>query len=163
MKNKSIVSLIGMIILLSVGVGCNNNSTPVKTQPVKESSQSVRSQPLEYDKEKVENTLMAYFDSLNKDRLDEYRSVVKKSYEMQQKDWDALQQYLVCIKDIEINFNKATYSDGTIKVPVKFTQIMDDNYIPSNINPGENNVTRDFFLEIDSEGNYYIADFSSVY
>lgn len=82
---------------------------------------------------------------------------------MQRKDWDALQQDLVNIKNIEINFNNTTSSDGTIKVPVKFTQIMEESFLPTNINPSVNNVTRDFFLKIDAEGKYYIADFSSVY
>ncbi len=162
MKQKSLFSSIGLVVFLSVGMGCTE-TTSVQTQTVMESSQSTGAQPLDYNKGKVEEMIMMYFDSLNKGNLEEYNSAVKKPYQQQPEHWYSLQEDLVEIKDIAIDFNNATFSDGAIKVPVKFTQIMVDSFIPTNINPGVNIITRDFFLKIDDEGKYYIADFSSVY
>lgn len=170
MKQKSLISLVGLILFLSVGCSV---TTSLQSQPKVESSQSTtsqsqfqsqsQSQSSEYDKKKVEDCLMTYFNSLNKNNLDEYNSIVLKDYKMQRTDWDALQNVLVGIKNIEINFSNVTISDETVKIPVKYTQIMKNDFIPTNINPGENNITTDFLLKKSEQGKYYIADFSSAY
>ena len=165
MKQGSLTILIGLIFLLIVGCSEKTNlqtQSKIETQSEVENSRSIQYQS-EYDKKEVEECLMTYFNSINNNNMDEYNSVVKKDHLMSRATWEAMHNYIVRIKNIDIMFRKITILDGMITVPVKYNQIMTKDFIPSNLNPGENNITTDFILKQDSQGKYYITDSSSAY
>lgn len=114
------------------------------------------------DRENLKSVLMSYFDAMNNNDLDQYNLVLRKNYSRNSKDWDESHKSFIGISEIDIHFDETTKEENTIKVPVSYIQTMREDFIPTNINPGKNNVTTCFSMDQDKDNRYYISDFMTL-
>ncbi|KAF5078687.1 hypothetical protein DSECCO2_137180 [anaerobic digester metagenome] len=101
-----------------------------------------------------------YYDSLNRKDIATYNASVAKKLQMEEtsESWQYMKKTLISEEDISLDFSKAKWQGSRIMVPVTHTITMSEDYIPSNIEPGENLIVTEIYYEKNSQGHFMISD-----
>lgn len=171
--NKKIINLLGIFISLMLFASCGSGTIQTRavnetTIPSTTGSTSALTSNISTTIPKIAGDIQDeiskvtnfYYESLNQKNLKMYNGTVtdKLKFEESSDGWQYMLKTHLSEKDVKIDFSKAQIEGNRILIPVIHTVTMSEDYIPSDLEPGENVVQTEIYFEKNKEGKFVIAE-----